>query len=242
MYPVSEIWTTLAARSDHVFESKVAVNGVDYPGSQIFGMSVDLRMFSENQPSVGGCLAAELTLSMLAPSVTIPRMATVNPFVRVKAGNQTSEWIPQGKFFIDTRETTANGDGLPILTIHAFDAMLKAEADFSAGDYAWPAVDRTVVRRIANILGVSIDTRTIDPNDRSAGSMPYDESFIYGMPVGFSMREILEMIAAARGGNWVMTYDGNLNLIPINGIPAETRYLVTAAGDTITFGGVRILV
>lgn len=241
MYPVSEIWTTLAARSNHVFESKVAVNGVDYQGSQIFGMSVDLRMFSENQPSVGGCLAAELTLSMLAPSVTIPRMATVNPFVRVRAGIQTSEWIPQGKFFIDTRETTANGDGLPILTIHAFDAMLKAEADYPSSSHSWPYSDVNVVKEIAKAMGLqSTITATTGIDSRTLALMT--KGYQIGLPAGFSMRGVLSNIAAMYAGNFVMSYDGKLLLIPINGIPEETNYLITAAGDAITFGGVRILV
>jgi hypothetical protein len=53
-------------------------------------------------------------------------------------------------------------------------------------------------------------------------------------------------IAAAHGGNWVITDEGKLRLIPLGSAPAETNNLVTEHGDTITFGegkeGVSILV
>ena len=43
-------------------------------------------------------------------------------------------------------------------------------------------------------------------------------------------------------GCFVMSDLGELRLVALNGIPAETRYLIAAAGQPITFGGVRILV
>ena len=241
MYAVSETWRTLIASENHWFESKVNINGVDYGQDQLFFVGADYRMFSSEQPAVGGCLAAELSVSLLAPSAPIPRMGQVVPYVRVTDGTNTSEWIPQGKFYIDTRETTNNDDDLPIMSLHCYDAMLKAEADYPNTTHDWPMSDIDVIKEIAMTMGLQasvsstdgIDTRTI-----TAVANGYQ----IGLPAGQTMREVLSNIAAMYGGNWIMNYDGQLLLIKITDLPPETNYLVTIAGDPITFGGDRILV
>ena len=233
MYTVSALWATLIATDGHYFITKVNINGVDYPQSKIISMSVDLRMFAESTPTIGGCLSGELSLKMLKPSESIPRMAEIIPYVCVSDGTQTSEWIPQGHYFIDTRETTKNDDDLPILTISAFDAMLKTEADYPDTTHEWPMTDIDVVREIATAIGVDVDDRTVDL---------MTNGYQIGLPAGYSMREVLGNIAAMYGGNFVCNYDGDLLLTTVNGIPPETNYLVDAVGDAITFGGDRILV
>ena len=233
MYTVSALWATLVGTDGHFFVTKVSINGVEYTQDKIMSMSVQLRMFSGSQPSVGGCLSGELTLKMLAPSASIPRMAEIVPYVQVTDGTQYSEWIPQGHYFIDTRETTNNDDNLPVLTIKAYDPMLKTEQAYPDTVHAWPMTDVDVVDEIANEIGVGVDQRTYSL---------MTNGYQIGLPAGYSMREVLSNIAAMYAGNWVMTYDGELLLIAVNGIPGETNYLVDTVGDAITFGGDRILV
>lgn len=233
MYSVSNLWNTLISADKHWFETRVDINGVSYYSDTIVSVSVQNTMFSGEQPGVGGCLSAELQLTMLAPSVTIPRMATINPYVRVTNGTQTSEWIPQGKFFIDTRETTKNDDGLPVLTVHGYDSMLKAEGDFPDTTVSFPQTDINVVNMIATELGVGVDART---------TALMTNAYEIGLPVGYSMREVLSGIGSMYAGNWIMNFDGDLLLVAVNGIQPETNYLVTAVGEPITFGGERILV
>ena len=233
MYTVSALWATLIATDGHYFITKVYVNGVEYTQDKIFEMSVEMRMFSGQQPGVGGCLSSEITLKMLAPSASIPRMAEIVPYVQVTDGTQYSEWIPQGQFWIDTRETTKNDDGLDILTIHAYDSMLMTEAAYPNTAASFPKIDTDVVDEIANEIGVGVDQRTYSL---------MTNGYQIGLPAGYSMREVLSNIAAMYAGNWVMNYDGELLLIAVNGIPGETNYLVDTVGDAITFGGDRILV
>lgn len=237
MYAVSEQWNNIIAAANHRFETSVAFGNTaaanGYKNDVLIAVSAEYRVFNVDQPSVGGCLAAELTVSMLKPAASIPRMSKVRPWVRVTDGASYSEWVPQGVFFIDTRETTQNDDGLDVLTLHAFDAMLKTEADFPSTSHAWPATDIQAVRDIAAAIGVGIDPRTTALMTRG---------YRIGLPAGYSMREVLGNIAAMYAGNWIMNYDGNLQLVPLNSIPPETNYLIDNAGNAITFGGDRILV
>lgn len=248
MYDTSNIsnWDTIMASDLYWFECRVNINGVAYGQDQIMEMRTDWRTFTTNQPGVGGCLAAELTVRMLMPQAEIPRMAVVSPDVRVKNASLTSGWLRQGRFFIDTREVSNNDDGLQILELHCYDSMLKAEADYPSTTHSWPYSDINVVKEIAKAMGIPkypstggdearIDPRTIDLMNKG---------YQIGLPAGFSMREVLSQIAAMYAGNWVCNYDGQLNLIALNGIPKETNYLVTntSPAQNITFGGDRILV
>lgn len=233
MYTVSNNWQALIADENHYFESKVNISGVDYGQDEIFDLSVDMRMFGSEQPTVGGCTSSELTLHLLAPSASIQRMAQIRPYIRVTDGTNTSEWIPQGVFFIDTREVTANNDGLDILTLHCYDAMLKTEAGYPATTHDWPMRDIDVVSEISATIGVSVDQRTM---------RIMTEAYSIGLPVGLSMREVLSRIAAMYCGNFVMTYDGELRLVTLTELPEETNLLIDSAYNPITFGGVRILV
>lgn len=241
MYPTSQTWNTLIAQTGHYFETKVTISGTDYEKDQLISISANYTMFADNAPKVGGCLAGELSVSIIHPQENIPRMAKVEPFVRVKAGNQTSEWIPQGKFWIDTRETTDNDDGLPVLSLHCYDAMLKSEADYPNSTHSWPYSDINVVKEIAHAMGLQSSISSSDGIDpRTIALM--DKGYMIGLPIGYSMREVLSNIAAMYAGNWICNYDGQLLLVAVNGIPPETNYLIDSQYDAITFGGDRILV
>lgn len=233
MYTTSLLYRTIIAEAEHWFETQVVIARNTCSQSEIMSVSADYRMFTENQPTVGGCLAGELSVSLLNPAFTIPRMALVEPYVRVTDGTQYSEWIPQGKFYIDTRETTNNDDDLPILSLHCYDAMLKTEADYPSTTHEWPLTDTDVVQEIAGTLGVGVDDRTWDL---------MTQGYEISLPAGYSMREVLSNIAGMYAGNWIMNYDGELLLVAVNGLPPETNYLVDNIGDAITFGGDRILV
>lgn len=240
MQTTSALYDTIISGS-HWFETKVDINEVSYGESVLMSVSTSYRVFSENQPAVGGCLAAELEVKMIAPNETIPRMAKVRPYVRAKNTTQTSEWLPQGVFYIDTREVTHNDSGLDILTLHCYDAMLKTEADYPSTATSFPKSDVDVVKEIAKTIGLQATiSETTGIDSRTLTLM--DKDYQIGLPVGYSMRETLGNIAAMYAGNWVMNYDGQLRLVTLTELPPETYYLVDSIYDAITFGGDRILV
>lgn len=231
MYTVSNLWNSIIG-GDHSFESKVEINGVAYDQTKIIEMNVERFVFAEDHPDVGNCLSSEITVSLLLPTETIPRMASIEPFVRVVNTTQQSEWIPQGLYYIDTRETTKN-DGVDVLTLHGYDAMLMTEQFYPESSLTFPAVDADVVDEIADTIGVTVDARTWDV---------MTHAYQISLPADYTMREVLGFIGAMYAGNWVMTYDGELLLVALGGIPPETNYLIDHNDNPITFGGDRILV
>ena len=183
-----------------------------YYEEDIFEATIDGALFAESSLSFGGCVSRELRLRLYPRGANIPRMAKMEPQVRLRDGDVVSEWIPKGIFYIDTRETDRSSG---ILTLTGYDAMLKAEAEYiSPGDVGvWPLPMSVVAAEICSMMGLEMDSRT------EITDYPVE------LPTGYSMREVLSAIAAANAGNWIITDDGKLRLVRID----ETR-------DTVNLG------
>ena len=203
------------------------------------------------QPQVRACgMAAKSSTASVVGERLIPQSAsyanenvTINTAVSVSGENvifpvdgeeyAESEWIPQGVYFIDTRETTANQDGLDVLTIHGYDAMLKTEQEYASNEAVGDNYDTAYVRAIANAIGVEVDDRTWEL---------MGTGFIVPFPLGYTMREILGFISASYVGCFVMTDEGKLRLVSMTDLPAETNLLIDSVGDVILVGGDSILI
>lgn len=175
---------------------------------------------------IGNAMSATLTAELYA--VEIPKGAVIKRYVRLTNGRQYSEWLPKGVFFTNRR---TNRDGY--WTIEAYDAMLKADITWTPRNgFTFPCTMEAAAQDIALSMGVALDERNV--------YLPYT---MQAYPEGeYMRRDALRDIAAAHGGNFIMSDAGKLRLVPLLSFPAETSYLVSEYGDAITFGGVRILV
>ena len=253
MQSVSKLWKDLLA-ADAAREVRFTINGVTYGHDRIVSAR-KLRRGMETL-SIGEACAASLELSFF-PQGYIPPAAEILCEVRLREnvkdiylkdehGNliatddgfliaarysRKSEWIKRGKFYIDTRnlnETTG------VMTITAYDKMLYAEAPYidQKGTYPMPAKD--AVAFIAAELGVEVDPR----NQIYAGKID-NPTHVY------NMREVLRFIAAASGGNFIISDEGKLRLAPVSppaeDAPVQHCSKLLSIGDTVTITGVRLL-
>ncbi len=263
MQETSALYRQILSSTDYFFETRVVIgdsgNLITEGGEQIlfggtaivvartgpdsgfdeniiFSVKTSLNMF-DNEPVIGKAVAGEINLEIIQPSGDIPRMGVVIPYVRaIRYEDEqeiSSEWLQQGTFFIDTRETSHNDDGLEILTLHGYDAMLKAEQDYASTNLNWPALDTAVVSEIASKMGVSVDARTW---------AVMTDGYTFPIPASFTLREMLGYIAGAYAGCFIMTELGQLRLVTMTELPKETKYLVDEYGYVLTFGGTRILI
>ena len=261
MQQVSELYRSLIADDNHWFEYALAIGEsgrlitergdtllfggtailVDSGGAEtgyrndvLYSMETYNRVFSEDYPTVGMAVAGEIDIRMKKPIAVIPKRARLAPFVRVTNGAYFSEWLQRGVYFIDSREVTKNDDGLDILSIHGYDAIVFLDQDYpSDSTNNYPMLDVNMVKVIADSIKVQIDPRTITLMNKG---------YTYGLPAGYSSREVLGFIAASYGGNFVMSDEGMLLLVTLGSLPKETNYLITQLGDRIVFGEDRILV
>lgn len=247
MQTTSALYKELLSAGAQV-ETKITVAGTDYDSRSLLRGSVKVRRaFLSNEAAVGLCMEAEIDFRLRGvASSSIPRMAELRPYVRLTDGTRNSEWLPKGVFYIDTRSYDKESD---ILTIHGYDAMLKTEQSFTApGEQGqWPRTDIDVVNEICRRIGVSLDARTRailvkGYQVQYPGIVLEDGTEKYDEDGAYSMREVLGYIGAMYAGNWILSDAGELYLVTLGDIPAETSLLAEEHGDYILIGGVRILV
>ena len=201
--------------------------------SILCSMSTSSQLFAANTPVVGSCVSSEIDVLFFKTAGDVPRQARLVPYVRLTNGTQHSEWIQKGVFYVDTRELIEDNSGLKKIALHGYDAMLTAERAYPDSKLDWPARDVDVVYEIAAAMNVPVDSRTVEAMDMNY-TVPY--------PAEYTCRETLGYIAAMYAGCFTMSNLGELRLVPLYGLPAETRYLVNESRAAITFGGDRILV
>lgn len=222
-------WETARDDPNHIGELLVTIDGKQYAAQDIVSCEIE-RNLLENTAEVGNATAAVLTLE-ISQGEAIPKRAKVVVQYRLALDDARTDYIPKGTYWINTREK----DGR-YLKLTCYDAMLMAQQDY-LGDVTaddWPQQETACVTEIAQRIGVEIDPRTqIGTGDNHQVSMP----------VGRTMREVLEQIAAANGGNWCITPAGKLLLVPFAGtgdvLPAVSG--APDCGDVQAITGVRVV-
>lgn len=212
----SSTYLSLYADANHSVEWRVSVNGTTYEKEKLAASTgggdalprLTRNLFSGSTPTIGGCCAATFECTIFEASSNVPRMATVIPSYRLVNGSTTSEWITLGTFFIDTRSVNKSTGAL---SLFCYDSMLKLDGTSyaeSAGFDEWPQSMRDVVGDIAEILGIDVDSRTV---------IHSGDGYMVDFPNDYTMREVMGYIAVAHCGNWCITPDNKLRLIPLTG-------------------------
>lgn len=222
-------WETARDDPNHIGELLVTIDGKQYAAQDIVSCEIE-RNLLENTAEVGNATAAVLTLE-IGQGEAIPKRAKVVVQYRLALDDARTDYIPKGTYWINTREK----DGR-YLKLTCYDAMLMAQRDY-LGDVTaddWPQQETACAAEIARRIGVEIDPRS---------KIGTGDSHQVSMPVGRTMREVLEQIAAANGGNWCITPAGKLLLVPFAGtgdvLPAVSG--APDCGDVQTITGVRVV-
>lgn len=232
MHTTSALYQRLLRDPGHRKELRVNIAGEDYGQDRIVSLETSGGVF--DQPDIGNCASRQIDLTLRQPG-SVPRSAEIRVFVRLALGNEASEWIPKGVFYISTRRLdTRTG----FLELHGFDAMRRTGEVWLTADYDfenWPMPAQAAAEDIAGRIGVELDPRTV-----LSGGFPVD--YPVDEDGDLAMADVLEGVAVSEAGNWIISDEGKLLLLRLGDIPPETNYLVDESGDAITFGGVRILV
>lgn len=217
-------WKQLFRMENTEREYQFDINGTLYGSEAEVSHSVESELYEDF--SIGNATTSMLRLSLYAD--VIPRGATIKRFIRLRNCEEVSEWLPKGVFFTNKRTYE---DGM--WTIEAYDVMRKAEAIWDPDPILkFPMSMPDVAKLFAQYMSAEIDPRTKLNSAYTVQKPDY----------GISIRQVFQYIAAAHGGNWIVTDEGKLLLVPLLSIPPETNYLIEERGDAVTFGGVRILV
>lgn len=201
---------------------KVVIDTTEYTDQSIRSANIERPLF--NELGIGNACQAELKIVFRQKSI-ISVMAPIKPYALVG-----DNWEPLGTFYLDERSKDRTG----IMTVIAYDSMLKADKVWvpdQSLEFPMPMDDAVDI--IAELMGITVDPRT-----------QVSHTYTIDYPANdYTLRDVLRYIAVANGGNWTITRNDQLLLIPLVGsAPPETHYLIEEEGFAITFGGDRILV
>lgn len=224
-------WEMLASSGDFALETKLIIDNTEY--TEISAPIIE-RALCKDTIEVGNCIAGSLTVAVRTADV-FPTGAAVEVWKRVwNASRETSsEWITAGTFYISKRQKDyASG----LVTLTCYDAMLKGSENFYLDDptvdlTGWPHSMTDVVTYIAGRMGVQIDSRTTLRTETRYQIM--------ATPQG-TLLDVLGHIGACMGGNWTITPEGKLRLVPLTTAPTDSTIranrvkAVTELGETYT--------
>lgn len=226
----SETWKSLARHGRFTLDTKARINGRDY--TKISAPKINRALMS-SPLSVGNCNSASLALSVLTND-KIPPGTKVVILGRLLSEDSTkaTEWLEFGTFFIDKRETNFEG----LLSLDCYDAIQKLNQPFLDPDDitgTWPRSMKSVVEEVAYRIGVGIDPRT---------RIRTGTDYIVTYPEDKTMQEVMSYIAACHGGNWIITEENFLRLVPLVTAPDETFRIIDEDYHSITTGDGHTLV
>ena len=222
MQTTSALWKSLWAGGNARLETKAVIAGTDY--TQISTPEIS-RALMQGQCSIGNAVSATCKFSVIT-SNTIPRSAKVVIKMRLTDGTNASEWLNAGTFYVSHRtKDPVSG----VITLECYDSLLMANSDMpryvpwtdhngniildsSNGNpimvsMQYPCSMSAALDLILYYLDISLDSRTT--------ILTGDAYTIDSVDSGTKMSDVLKKIAAANGGNWVMTPDNELRLVPL---------------------------
>ena len=202
MYTAPTNWETIFGGA-HKTEYKLVIGGVEYTEDYIQEPPRLTRPLMD-VPAIGKVCSATLVATVIERAdVTIETAAEVYFYCRLKNNTTQTDWVPLGRFLVSSR---SKGEG--VITLTCRDFMLKTGRTYfdKTSFTEWPQSYADVAADIAQIIGVELDPRN---------SFPTGEAFMVdAWGDDTLMSEVLAGIGAGSAGNWVMTGDGKLRLVP----------------------------
>lgn len=219
-------WSVFLGKSIGEMDSKA--NPVIYtvfvttPTIERIGMSTE-RM-------IGSSLCSILTVDIIPQEGhEIPKNARIDVSTRAVDGDDRetkTEWIPLGTFYISTREPDKRTG---VMRITALDSMRTAD-----GDYEDTQTETYPMREMDAIEIIRGHTRIASLASGLAGKL--SNGAIVDSPTGvYKNREVLNYIAAAEGGNFVIREDGALDFVAL--ATAEETPVSSGAAQSVGDNG-----
>ena len=243
MRETSDLYKRLLADPGHIKENRLIIAGEIYDESKIVLSSLVTteQLFAADKLSIGGAVAREISFSAFL-SDDVPKRAKIIHQVRLRLGDEVSEWLQKGEYYISTRRRNKITG---LTEVHGYDSMLTSEQPWKPADTdIFPMPMKEAVEKTAAILKIPLDSRNVYKTGDAYkvdylvadGTASEDQQV-----AGLTIRQVWRWVAAAMGGNFIINDLGELRLVLVNDLTA-TGYLADENGSAITFGENAILV
>ena len=218
MQTTSALWKSYQALPSKQYEYKVVIGTDEYLNEDLFSMSSERQLCDDSVFALGNVFSRKLNLAIKQKATAIAKMSNVDLYIRMNGDSGPTEWLPQGKFYIDTRKKS----GLATV-LECYDKVLMMESSFAieGESLSYPMAMSDAVSTICTRLSLTF-----------ANPSAIQSGFNIEYPNDLTMREVLGYIADANGGNFILNDAGELQLvIPVNGTSVATGYYVNLYDD-----------
>jgi hypothetical protein len=199
MQSVSTLWNDYFNSLNRKIEYKVDIGTDVYYNENLYSIRVHSSICGDDVFSLGKVVAKKLDITVKPKATPILKMANVDLYVRFNGDLGPTEWIPKGKFYIDTRQKSDNK-----LILECYDKALMMERPFLQDEAPpdFPMLMTDALDVICTRLSLTLEN-------------PEDISSILNIeyPNELTMRDVAGYIASANGGNFIITDTGNLRLV-----------------------------
>lgn len=195
MYPVSNNFKNLIKKANRGFEAKVIINEfTEIFDDDIGEISIDRSCIDGDEFNLGATASASMDLEVKT-NVVIPNNAKLEPFIRMIEGGITTEWLPMGEFYIDSRNEKHG-----VWSFTCYDKLIKGQIEYKSG-LEYPTTMDLMIKEIAILLGVEL-SNNVDVKDY----------LVEEMPPG-TIRDVLSLIATSHASAVWINRLGELDFI-----------------------------
>lgn len=203
MFPISPIYADYLKRPDREFIVKALVGSEEYDDTKIVDFSIENSLSLTDGFAIGTAIPSKLTIKLRTNEV-IPANARIMPYLSLSMRGMTwlqaqypwedmhiswtgtgTDWLPLGEFFVDDRERVND-----VWTFTCYDKLVFADVAY-VSSLTYPTTQRAVFNEICNRLGWTYDSSVVI-------NAAYQ---IQAGPAGYTMRQVLQYIAAANGAS-----------------------------------------
>ena len=164
---------------------------------------LDKPVFTATKP-IGNTPCFTMECCLRQKETDIPKGAWLELQIRLQNTTQKTDWVSLGKFKVNKRVKYPDG----WVKLSCRDRMQMANQMFikdeSVDIATWPKPMTEVMTTSLEIMGLTLDPDTV---------INEGESWVVSLPLGISIRAIWSSIAAAHGGNFIITPQDTLKLV-----------------------------
>ena len=206
MQTTSALYKQILADPRHVKEWRAQIGEATFDKTNLVSIRRSSALYGKQL--IGGACSGSLELVLWnVASNDVPEMAHIELSARLVSDSGTSEWLPMGTYWINRRKDDQEDD---TLTLQCVDGMMFGEQDFYPTGSTITDWTSKTMREVAQIcatkMGIALEDETQFQN-----AAPY---VLTAPPIGYTVRQVLQGIAAAHSGNIIVTANNKLRLVP----------------------------
>lgn len=193
MYTISSNFQDFLLNYDREFLIKANVANVDYLNDEIVSFKTENSLTLSDEFEIGTAILSKLTLQLRTQDI-IPQNAKVIPYVALTRSGVTTEWLPLGEFYIDSREQNAD-----VWTFTCYDKLVLADVPYVSA-LTYPTTMQAVWNEICTSLSYVSDASVV-----INGSYQVQVA-----PTGYTKRQVMGYIAGANAASLYVGKDGKI--------------------------------